>query len=126
MEKGNIMPTLDRNASVIRVWCLSALCLIWSACASGNARQSPVAVSPPGTQEEAADLARDSRSQANTLAEMADRRELEAAVLARELGQDHPSVETKRRLAQELRTAAAEADQNARDLRRTVPHGMVQ
>jgi len=85
-----------------------------------------MAVYPTATQQEAADLARDSRSRSYALAEMADRREREAEMLAQDLGPDHPSVEKKRRLAQELRAAAEEAEKNAQDLRRTVPHGMVQ
>lgn len=78
------------------------------------------------TQQEVADQARDARTQSYALTEMADRRDLEADVLAKELGPDHPSVEKKRRLAEELRAAAKEADTNARSLRRDVPHGMVQ
>jgi len=89
-------------------------------------RGGATAVSPASTQQEVADQARDVRSQSYALSEMADRRQLEADVLAKELGPDHPSVEKKRRLAEELRAAAQEADTNARSLRRDVPHGMVQ
>ena len=107
---------------------VSVICGIVSAAAAGCS-------SPPAnhrgaysasTQQEVADNARDSRTQSYALAEMADRRQLEADVLAKELGPDHPSVEKKRRLAEELRAAAQEADQAAHSLRRDVPHGMVQ
>ena len=65
-------------------------------------------------------------TQANSLREMADRRQLEADLLAREVGPDDPTVEKKRRLAEELRAASVEADNKAHDASRQVPHGMVQ
>ena len=78
------------------------------------------------SQQEAASQRTDYRTQANALREMADRRQLEADLLARELGATDPSVEKKRRLAEELRAAAEDADNKARSLSRNVPHGMVQ
>jgi hypothetical protein len=57
---------------------------------------------------------------------MADRRQLEAELLAREVGRNNPSVEKKRRLAEELRAAALDAENKAHELGRQVPHGMVQ
>jgi hypothetical protein len=47
-------------------------------------------------------------------------------LLAREVGADDPTVEKKRRLAEELRAASGEADNKAHDASRQVPHGMVQ
>ena len=60
------------------------------------------------------------------LREMADRRQLEADLLAREVGPNDPSVEKKRRLADELRAAAVEADKKAQARSAQVPHNMVQ
>jgi hypothetical protein len=77
-------------------------------------------------QQEAARQSREYRSQANSLREMADRRQLEADLLAREVGENDPSVEKKRRLAEELREAALDAENKAREFGRQVPHGMVQ
>jgi hypothetical protein len=57
---------------------------------------------------------------------MADRRQLEADLLAREVGPDDPGVEKKRRLADELRAAAVDAETKAQQLGGQVPHGMVQ
>lgn len=105
---------------------IGLLSVVAGGCSTPPDHRGATAVYPASTQQEVADQARDSRSQSYALAEMADRRQLEADVLAKELGPDHPSVEKKRRLAEELRAAAQEADQNARALRRDVPHGMVQ
>ena len=77
-------------------------------------------------QQDAARQTTDYRTQANSLREMADRRQLEADLLAREVGASDPAVEKKRRLADELRAAAVEADNKAKDTGRQVPHGMVQ
>jgi hypothetical protein len=57
---------------------------------------------------------------------MAERRQVEADLLARDMGPDDPVVQKKRRMAQELREAADETERKARDLRGQVPHGMVQ
>jgi hypothetical protein len=51
---------------------------------------------------------------------------LEADLLAREVGPDDPAVAKKRRLADELRAAAVEADNKAQQLAGQVPHNMVQ
>lgn len=77
-------------------------------------------------QQNAAQRSIEYRTQANSLREMADRRQLEADLLAREVGENDPSVEKKRRLAEELRAAASDAEHRAHDLSRQVPHGMVQ
>jgi hypothetical protein len=47
-------------------------------------------------------------------------------LLAREAGPKDPVVEKKRRLAEELRAAAVEAENKAQLTGRNVPHGMVQ
>lgn len=57
---------------------------------------------------------------------MADRRMVEADLLARQLGSDSDEVKRKRQLAQELLTAADEAEREGQKLRKEVPHGMVQ
>jgi hypothetical protein len=115
-----------KASSVVSMVC-GVLSVAVTGCSSpSGAHRGAAAGSPASTQQEVADQARDSRTQAYALAEMADRRQLEADVMAKELGPDHPSVEKKRRLAEELRAAAQEADQAARTLRRDVPHGMVQ
>ena len=57
---------------------------------------------------------------------MADRRQLEADLLAREVGPNDPGVEKKRRLADELRAAAVDAENKAQQLGGQVPHNMVQ
>ena len=77
-------------------------------------------------QQEAARQSIAYRTQAHSLREMADRRQLEADLLAREVGPNDPSVEKKRRLVEELRAAALDAEHKAHDLSRQVPHGMVQ
>ena len=41
-------------------------------------------------------------------------------------GPNDPGVEKKRRLAEELRAAAVDAENKAHELGRQVPHGMVQ
>lgn len=82
--------------------------------------------SAPPRQQDTAQQARDYRNQAYALQDMADRRQAEADLLARDLGQGDPAVENKRRLVEELRAAADEADAKARALRENVPHGMIQ
>lgn len=106
--------------------CIAGLVLVVAGCAARQSEGRPMAAAPGSTQQETAQQAREVRSQSYALGEMADRRQREADVLAKELGPDHPSVEKKRRLAQELQDAADDADRQARDLRRSVPHGMVQ
>lgn len=111
-------------AKIVSFTMLGVLGLAVRGCATPQ-RPPPSGVAS-STQQATADQARDSRGQAYSLAEMAERRELEADVLARERGESDPMVEQKRRLAAELRSAAEEADAQARQLRREVPHGMVQ
>ena len=78
------------------------------------------------TQQDTARQWTEYRTQASSLREMADRRQLEADLLAREVGPNDPGVEKKRRLADELRAAAVDAETKARQLGGQVPHGMVQ
>jgi hypothetical protein len=54
---------------------------------------------------------------------MAERRQVEADLLARDMGPDDPAVQKKRRMAQELRDAADETESKARDLRGQVCTG---
>lgn len=112
---------MNRSGTVV----LAVLMCVMAACAATRTGKA-AGGSSASTQQEIADQARSSRNDAYVLAEMAARREREAEVLARELGQDHPRVQEKRRLAQELRGSADEADREARELRQAVPHGMVQ
>ncbi|HKT33535.1 MAG TPA: hypothetical protein VJR03_01805 [Nitrospira sp.] len=92
-------------------------------CAGPQVSDSYGTASP---QPDAAKQTADYRAQANSLREMADRRQLEADLLARELGANEATVGKKRRLAEELRAAAVEADSKAHDSAGHVPHGMVQ
>jgi hypothetical protein len=109
---------MDTRASLILVSLLAS-----AGCAGGQGAADYGSTSP---QREAAEQRTDYRAQANSLREMADRRQLEADLLAREVGPDDPAVEKKRRLAEELRAASVEADNNAHAAGRQVPHGMVQ
>ena len=78
------------------------------------------------TQQETARQWTEYRTQASALREMADRRQLEADILAREVGPNDPGVEKKRRMADELRSAAVDAENKAQLLAGQVPHNMVQ
>jgi hypothetical protein len=98
--------------------------LLLGGCAGGGQQFGDAGTA--SSQQEAASQRTDYRTQANALREMADRRQLEADLMARELGPNDPSVDKKRRLAEELRAAAADADNKALSLSRDVPHGMVQ
>jgi len=109
---------MDRRTSLIVVTLLAS-----AGCAGGQGAGDYGTASP---QREAAQQTTDYRTQANALREMADRRQLEADLLAREVGPNDPTVEKKRRLAEELRAAAVEADNKAQDAGRQGPHGMVQ
>lgn len=102
---------------------VTILFLAIAGCAGGHQEVGSGAASP---QQEAARQSRDYRTQANTLREMADRRQLEADLLAREFGENDPGVGKKRRLAEELRAAAVDAENKAHEAGRQVPHGMVQ
>ena len=102
---------------------IALLLLTIGGCAGAQGTGEYGRVSP---QQDAARQTTDYRTQANSLREMADRRQLEADLMARELGPNDPTVEKKRRLAEELRSAAVEAESKAQDTGRQVPHGMVQ
>jgi len=102
---------------------IAILLLAGAGCAEGHQGGDRGMASP---QQEAARQSIAYRTQAHSLREMADRRQLEAELLAREIGPNDPSVEKKRRLAEELRAAALDAERKAHDLSRQVPHGMVQ
>ena len=109
---------MDRRTSLIL-----GILLTSAGCAGGQGSADYGTASP---QQKAAEQTADYRTQANSLREMADRRQLEADLLTREVGPSDPAVEKKRRLAEELRAAAVEADNNAHETGRQVPHGMVQ
>ncbi|HEY7129178.1 MAG TPA: hypothetical protein VH332_05875 [Nitrospira sp.] len=108
--------TMEKRALIL-------LLLLTGGCAAGQGTGDYGTGSP---QQDAARQTIDYRTQANSLREMADRRELEADLLAREAGPNDPAVEKKRRLAEELRAAAVEAENKAELTGRNVPHGMVQ
>jgi len=97
-------------------------------CAGGGQRLEGTATGspPPATQQDAAQQAQDYRTQAQALRDMADRRLVEAELLARDLGPNDPAVQKKKQMAQELREAADETEGKARERRGQVPHGMVQ
>ena len=98
--------------------------ILLAACATVSDEQPAQQRGSP--QQRVAGEARDYRAQAYTLWDMADRRQAEADILSQQLGRDHAEVQLKLRLAEELTKAAEEADQQAREMRRLVPHGMVQ
>jgi hypothetical protein len=95
-------------------------------CATDQSQSPQAGIAQPTTQQETAMQAREHRSLAYALREMADRRQFEADLLMRDLGPDDPAVQRKRQLAEDLRAAAAEAEGEARQLRSAVPHNMVQ
>ncbi|HJT20506.1 MAG TPA: hypothetical protein VJ746_08545 [Nitrospira sp.] len=96
-------------------------------CATDRQAQAPGSgIAQQTTQQETASQARDHRTLAYALREMADRRQFEADLLMRDVGPNDPAVQRKRQLAEDLRAAAAEAEGEARELRRSVPHNMVQ
>ncbi|WP_447985479.1 hypothetical protein [Nitrospira sp. Nam74] len=106
------------------MYCAAAAAMFIPACATAPGGQT----TQPGAsyQQEFADDARDYRSEAYALWEMARRRQTEAEVLSKELGPNHERVQQRLELARELQRAANEADQKARSARRQVPHNMVQ
>ncbi len=110
---------MSTRASLIAIVMVTA-----TGCAGGGQQFGDAGTASP--QQEAAYQSKEYRMQANSLREMADRRQLEADLMAKEAGADDPGVEKKRRLAEELRAAAADAENKAHALRRNVPHGMVQ
>ena len=106
---------------------MAAVILTAAGCASsGQFGEKGTSSLPGATQQEAANQAQDYRTQANALRDMAERRQVEADLLMRDLGPNDPTVQKKLRLAQELREAADETEGKARELRGQVPHGMVQ
>lgn len=109
---------MDTRTSLIAITLLGS-----TGCAGG---QGAGEYGTGSSQQEAARQTTDYRAQANSLREMADRRQLEADLLAREVGPGDPGVEKKRRLAEELRAAAVEAENKSHEVGRQVPHGMVQ
>jgi hypothetical protein len=109
---------MDTRTSIIAV-----VLLVTAGCAGGPPAGNSGMASP---QQEAARQWTEYRTQASSLREMADRRQLEAELLAREVGPNDPSVEKKRRLADELRAAAVDADKKAQAMSAQVPHNMVQ
>jgi hypothetical protein len=99
--------------------------LALAACAHHDDRLASSGLSST-SQTESAQQALVLRREADTLREMAERREREAQSLASDPTVAQDSVQQKRQLAQRLRDAANEADREAAALRRQVPHGMVQ
>src|SRR5262245_11045567 len=91
---------------------ITFLLLTTAGCAGGQGTGDYGTSSP---QQDAARQTTDYRTQANSLREMANRRQLEADLLEREVGSNDPAVERKRRLAEELRAAAVEAENKAKD-----------
>ena len=65
------------------------------------------------------------RQQANQLGEMADRRRIEAEIIAQSPYADPNTVTHMRQLAAKLTAAAAEAEQKAFQSEQQIPHGMV-
>jgi len=108
---------MDTRFSIIAVVLLAT-----AGCAGGP--QADGGMGSP--QQDAARQWTEYRTQASALREMADRRQLEADLLAREVGPNDPSVEKKRRLAEELRAAAVDAETKAQRSSAQVPHNMVQ
>jgi hypothetical protein len=113
----------DRTHSIgFAIVLLGLSTLGWNGCVANTAPSPFISLS----QSEQADVARDRRIQSASLAQMAERRELEADLLAKRLGEQDPAVRRKRELADELRAAAQETENQAQTLRQGVPHGMVQ
>jgi hypothetical protein len=77
------------------------------------------------TQREASDLSFQYRRQALELQEMARRMEVEAQWYEGHFGARDERAKDSRDKANDLRTAAQEADQLAQEYRRQVPHGQV-
>ena len=98
-----------------------------TACAmSPEERRTGPAATRGGSQQDMAGQAHEQRERASKLHDMAERRAVEAEVQANELGPQDTSVRQKRKLATDLDAAGDEAEQQGRDLRQQVPHGMVQ
>ncbi|HJR78245.1 MAG TPA: hypothetical protein VJ805_14800 [Nitrospiraceae bacterium] len=78
------------------------------------------------SQQDLAAATREYSHHAAELREMARRRQIEADVLAQKDNPDMEKVQAKRDLAKDLLEAAEQSEAKARELRRRVPHGMVQ
>jgi hypothetical protein len=78
------------------------------------------------SQQDYASATREYSHHAAELREMARRRQIEADVLAQKENPDMEKVQAKRDLAKDLLDAADQSEAKARELRRKVPHGMVQ
>ena len=78
------------------------------------------------SQQDYASATREYSHHAAELREMARRRQIEADVLAQKENPDMEKVQAKRELAKDLLEAAEQSEAKARELRRKVPHGMVQ
>ena len=68
----------------------------------------------------------DYRKLAMELREMAHRREVEAEVLSKQPNPDQERIAHWRDMAQQLLKEADAAEQHAREMQRSVPHGMIQ
>lgn len=109
------------------LWICTALLL--AGCATPDSRDpvtAPISRGAPMTQQDRAEKARVYREEARQYREMAQRRQAEADLLARDLGQGHAAVQQKRQLAMELQARADEADRISREFRQQVPHNMYQ
>jgi hypothetical protein len=80
----------------------------------------------PSLPQDYAAATREYSHHAAELREMARRRQIEADILAQKENPDMEQVQAKRDLARDLLEAAEQSDAKARELRRRVPHGMVQ
>jgi hypothetical protein len=99
----------------------------------GSALLSACETAPSGmggggvsSQREAARAVMDYRKLAAELREMAQRRALEADVLAKQSNPDQAMIAHWREMAQSLNKEAEAAEQHAREMQRNVPHGMMQ
>ena len=101
--------------------------IVNAACAmSPEERRAVPAATRGSNQQGLAGEAHIQREQASKFHDMAERRTVEAEVQANEHGPDDTAVRQKRKLATDLDAAGDEAEQRSRDLRKQVPHGMVQ
>jgi len=81
---------------------------------------------PASSQQDYASATKEYSHHAAELREMARRRQIEADVMAQKENPDMEKVQAKRDLARDLLEAADQSEAKARELRRRVPHGMVQ
>lgn len=97
-------------------------------CADEQRRGEPSQVRVPhvASQKSSAEQALILRREADSLREMADRREHEAEILARDPATDERLVRENREIAQKLWHEADEAERAAVAIGRQVPHNMVQ